>query len=61
MKKISGQKTLDALNETYLAFIKANANKPLSQEIMDLISITEKYMIEASYYHDKFIECLYIS
>jgi hypothetical protein len=61
MNKISGQKTLDKLNDKYLAFIEANTNKPMSQEVMALVCLVEGYMLEANYYHDKFIDCLYIS
>jgi len=59
MNQISGKNTLDKLDEKYSAFIKENENKPMTREVMQLISLVEGYMVEACYYHDKFVECLY--
>ena len=59
MNKISGKKTLDKLDEKYSAFIKENENKHMTQDVMHLISLVEEYRLEACYYHDKFVECLY--
>ena len=61
MNKISGQKALDKLNEKYTDFIKSYHKKPMSNEIMCLITLIEGYALEANYYHDKFVEMLYMS